>query len=198
MAWVKAEYAPELAVLSTWISMLLPWSVAYHAKGPLGSVLVFVRFSVFELQLRFPSQITFEGVPLDVAQALNQVYSGVQIGGNVYVALPPTAALDYGGSLALANGIWTVAALLLLIAFVLSLAVYTDESRAERLPYPYPRLAGALLGGSTVVLALAAVLMAIERGTVGFPIPVGVLVMGALSFVLLRVDIVADGGPASE
>lgn len=192
MAWVKAEYAPELAVLSTWLSMFLPWSFAYHTKGPLGSVLVFVRFSVFELQLRFPSSITFGGVPIDVARALEQVYSGFQIGGNFYVALPPTAALDYSGALALANGIWTVAALALLLAFVLSLAVYTDESRTERLPYPYPRLAGWLLGIATVVLALATGLMALAASTVGVPIPVGVIVMGVLSAVLLRVDIV-DG-----
>jgi len=192
MAWVKAEYAPELAVLSTWLSMFLPWSVAYHAKGPLGSVLVFIRFSVFELQLRFPSEVSFEGVPIDVARALDQVYSGLQVGGNFYVALPPTAALDYGGPLALANGIWTVAALVLLVAFALSLAVYTDESRTERLPYPYPRLTGWLLGTTTVVLALATGLMALETSTVGIPIPIGVLVMGALSAALLRVDIVDD------
>jgi len=192
MTWVKAEYAPELAVLSTWLSMLLPWSVAYQSDGPLGSILVFVRFSVVELQLRFPSTITFDGVPIDVATALDQVYSGFQIGGNVYVALPPTAALEYSGSLALANGVWTVAAVVLVIAFALSVVVYADESKMQRLPYPYPRLAGVCLGTATVTLALAAGLMALDASTVGIPVPVGVVVMGLLSAVLLRVDIVAD------
>lgn len=190
MAWVKAEYAPELAVLSTWLSMLLPWSVAYHTKGPLGSILVFVRFSVFELQLRFPSRVTFDGVPLDVARALDAVYSGFQVGGNFYVALPPAAALWYDGALAAANAVWTLAALALLAAFVLSLLVYTDESRTERFPYPYPRLAGGLLGGATAALALATVLMGLEASTVGLPVPVGLVVMAVLSAVLLRVDIV--------
>jgi hypothetical protein len=89
MVWVKSEYADELAVVVTWLSMVLPWSVAYTAGGPLGSHLAFVRISLFELQLRFPSEITFDGVPLDVAAALDVVYSGFQIAGNFYGTFPP-------------------------------------------------------------------------------------------------------------
>lgn len=193
MAWVKAEYAGELSVVATWLSMLLPWSVAWHTKGPLDSNLAFIRFSVFELQLRFPSQITFEGVPLDVARAIAITYSGVEIFGNFYATLPPAAALEYDGPLAWGNAVWTIAAVVLLIAFAVSLLMYRrEEWTVDRLPYPYPRIAGILLGTATALLTIATVLIWFASAKVGTPIPIGILVMGALAFVLLRADIVED------
>jgi hypothetical protein len=209
MVWVKSEYADELAVVVTWLSMVLPWSVAYTAGGPLGSHLAFVRISLFELQLRFPSEITFDGVPLDVAAALDVVYSGFQIAGNFYGTFPPTAALFYDGNtfefadaLVLANAFWSLGAVCMLVAFALSLAMYSsqDATRA-RLPVAYPRLAGGLLIAASVLLAVATAWFYVARARVGIPIPVGLLVILALGASLVTVDTVdtvEDRGEAAE
>jgi hypothetical protein len=200
MVWVKSEYADELAVLVTWLSMVLPWSVAYHTNGPLGSHLAFVRISVFELQLRFPSDITFDGVPLDVARALDVVYSGFQIGGNFYGTFPPLAALFYDGgptenarALLLGNAFWTLAAVLLVVAFGLSIAMYSRESATRaRLPLSYHRIAGWLLIAASVCLAVATAWFYVARSTVGVPIPVGLVVVLALGVSLVRAETVDE------
>jgi hypothetical protein len=196
MVWVKSEYADELAVLATWLSMVLPWSVAYHTGGPLGSVLAFVRLPVFELQLRFPSEITFNGVPLDVARALDVQYSGWQLAGNVYGTIPPAAALAYDGTLALANAVWSIAAALVTVAFALSLAMYVREERTRaRLPVAYPRLAGWLLLSAAAFLGVATALLFLERDVVGVPIPVGLVVVAALAVALVRAETVDAVAP---
>lgn len=209
MVWVKSEYADELAVIVTWLSMVLPWSVAYNSKGPLGSHLAFVRVSIFELQLRFPSNITFNGVPLDVARALDVVYNGFQIGGNFYGSFPPTAALfyegtnfEYAGALALGNAFWSLGGLCMLVAFALSIAMYRRENATRaRLPIAYPRLAGWLLIAASVCLAVATAWFYVARSRVGIPIPVGLLVIIALGASLVTadtVDTVEDHGETAE
>lgn len=205
MVWVKSEYADELAVVVTWLSMVVPWSVAYNSEGPLGSHVAFVRISVFELQLRFPANITFQGVPLDVARALDLVYSGFQIAGNFYGAFPPTAALFYDGAafefasaLTLANAFWSLAALVMLVAFGLSLAMYRDEAATSaRLPVAYHRIAGWLLVAASVFLAVSTAWFYVARPRVGIPLPVGLVVILALAITLLRADTVdsTEGSP---
>ena len=73
--WVKSEYAGELAVISAWVSMLVPWNIAFQTKAPFQSTVVFLRFALFELQFRFASQITINDTQgetgmLDVPRAL--------------------------------------------------------------------------------------------------------------------------------
>jgi uncharacterized membrane protein len=206
MVWVKSEYADELAVLVTWLSMVVPWSVAYNSEGPLGSHIAFVRVSVFELQLRFPSNISFQGVPLDVARALDVVYGGFQIAGNFYGAFPPTAALFYDGTtlefadaLTLANAFWSLAGAIMLAAFVLSVAMYRDEAATSaRLPVAYHRLAGWLLAAASICLAVATAWFYVARPRVGIPLPVGLVVILALAITLIRADTVGAAEDATE
>jgi hypothetical protein len=197
MVWVDSEYTEEFGVLATWLSMIVPWSVTYFTDAPLQSIVAFVRVSVFELQLRFPSTITFDGVPLEVANALAAEYSGIQLFGNFYATVPPAAAIRYNGPLALANWAWTLAAVVMLLAFGLSVSMYvrTDNTR-ERLPRPYHRIAGTLLGLASVLSLIATVGMYLERDVVGVPIPVGVVIVGGLAVALLRAETV-DGRAAS-
>jgi len=204
MVWVKSEYADELAVLVTWLTMVVPWSVTYHSDGPLSSHLAFVRISVFELQLRFPSEITIQypdrAEQLEVMNALDAVYSGSRLFENFYGTTPPTAALWYDGvafetarALTLANAFWTLAALLLLAAFALSIAMYTrEDATRERLPLPYPRLTGWLLVAATVPLTVSTAWFYIARDTVGIPIPVGLVVILVLAVLLIRAETVED------
>ena len=193
MAWVKSEYAGEFAVLSTWIAVALPWTVSRTKDGPLQSVLFFFRFGIFEVQLRFPSKITFNGVPLEVERALAVVYSGTEVGGNFYLDVPPLAATFYDGTMALAYVAYTLGAVLLAGAFVLSLAVYLRESRVRSmLPMRYPRLTGYVLAAVTLFFTVSTVALAQGSVPMGLPIPVGLVVLAFLAAVLIRADLVDE------
>lgn len=188
MAWVKAEYAGELAVVAAWIGALVPWSVSYQPSAPFGSVFFAVRWPLFELQVRIPS--TVEGDPQPVAEALTDVYPGLNLVGDFYVTQPIGAASLYE-STALTTGslAWLAGAGVVLVALVLSVALYRDETgTAARLPMDHVRLMAVLLGSATVAFAVASALYWLGPDYVGMPIPVGVLVLGALAVVLARVE----------
>jgi hypothetical protein len=57
MAWVKAEYAGELAVLATWLTALLPWSVSFLRRSPRGMDATFtvvnIRFVFWQFHYVF-------------------------------------------------------------------------------------------------------------------------------------------------
>ena len=95
MPWVKSEYAPELAVLSAWIAALVPWSVTVHTAAPLGSVLFAIRFPLAEIQVRAASTVTVDGQTVRVTDVLDQVYPGVGVWGDAYLADPISAAATY-------------------------------------------------------------------------------------------------------
>lgn len=198
MVWVKSELTDELAVVCTWLAMVVPWNVAYLTDGPLDSTVAFFRFGVLELQFRFPSEITLGGVPLDVAKALAVEYSGVQLAGSLYLTVPPAAALHHIGLLAVANAAWTVAAVIMAGLFGLSIAMYRREERTRsRLPMAYHRLVGWGLAVITVLLAVTTGLFYLERAIVGVPIPVGLVIVGLLAGVLLRAETVEDSDSPS-
>ena len=69
--WVRSEYAAELAVLSAWLSALVPWTVTYSGEGPLGSTLVLIRTGVLEVQ--FVRGLTREIVVNGQAQDLQNL-----------------------------------------------------------------------------------------------------------------------------
>jgi hypothetical protein len=188
MAWVKAEYAGELAVVSAWIAALVPWSLSLQSSAPFGSFFFAVRWPLFELQVRIPA--TVEGDPQPVAEALTDVYPGSGIGGGLYVT-EPLSGLEHYGSDALINGnlAWLVGAGVVLVAVGLSLALYLNEAgTAERLGADPVRLMAQLLGVTTVAFAAASVLYWLGPDYVGTPIPIGVIVVGALAVVLARVE----------
>ena len=195
--WVRSEYANELAVLSAWVAMLVPWAVSTHTHetvgGDIENGIFFLRFPLFELQLRSPGFIEIDGelVPADEIIAEGErfvdAYPGTELAGDVFVTTPPTSLAFYDGALWQASLLWTVAAAAFATAFVFSLVLYFREERVvERLPVAPVRLMGALLGVGALGTAGASVLYYLERDMVGTPIPIGVLVIGALALVLLR------------
>lgn len=189
MAWVKAEYAGELAVLSAWLSMILPWNVVYHPDAPVNSTVVFFRFSLFELQVRFPFIFELGDQLVSAANALALQYPGTRLFWGLFATTPVGAVDHYSGNMELGSMAWALAAVVLLASFVVSLAFYLDEGATEaRLPIDPVRLIGWLLGAATVATASASGLYFFERDFAGIPIPVGVVVMGALSVTLLRVE----------
>ena len=194
--WVRSEYTSELAVLAAWVSLLVPWSVAYNGDAPVfgldnvDATLYFVRFPLFELQFRSDSVIQNQ-VEFDIAGLLASQYPGTELFASIYVTTPPTSALFYDGRLALASVVWSVAALAFLCAFGLSIALYLREDAVvARLPVSEVRLMGALLGVGALGAAAASVLHYTQRAVVGTPIPIGVLVIAAFALVLLRIETV--------
>lgn len=199
--WVKSEYAGELAVLSAWVSLLVPWNIVYHTKAPLESTVYFLRFALFEIQFRAPSEITLNATDVgrgvqqvDVEAILAQQYPGTNLVGDFFLTTPPTSALFYETSrLQQAGWVWTVGALCFFAAFVLSLALYfREEAVSERLPLSEVRLMGALLGVGALGTLAATVLYYLQRSVVGFPIPIGALIIGFLAVVLLQTERVND------
>lgn len=193
--WVKSEYAGELAVLSAWVSMLVPWNVVRHASAPFESTVVFLRFALFEVQFRFPTRIAINNTEgetsiVDASRALAEAYPGSRVLGDLFVAVPPQTALFYEAPrLQQAGLVWSLSAMVFFGAFVLSLALYTNEAAvSEKLDVSEVRLMGALLLAGAVGSGVATVLYYLERPVVGTPIPVGVLVIGALGVVLLRTE----------
>jgi len=206
--WVRSEYANELAVLSAWLALFVPWSGAAHTEthpsGLEGDVL-FVRFPLFELQFRTPALIENEsrGIVRELGMLENS-YPGTELFGDTFVTTPPSSVLFYDGTLWQASLLWLVAALGFALAFLLSLVLYFREDRVvETLSVSPVRLMGALLGVGALGTAGASYLHYVARDTVGFPIPAGVFVVALLAAVLLRTEAVdrtepPDGQPGPE
>jgi len=192
---VSPKYTNELAVLSAWVAMLLPWSVSTHGEpyefageSPESSIL-FVRLPLVELQFRSP--VTFEQfrVSPTPAELLDESYPGIELVADVFVADPGSATLAYDGMLQWASLVWGLGALAFLAALVFSVVLYLRELRVTAaLPVGPARLMGLLLGTGTLAVTIASVLLFLERGSVGTPVPVGVPVTAALAVVLLRSD----------
>ncbi len=191
MAWVKAEYAGELAVVAAWIAALTPWSLTFNPNAPLGSYLFVARFPLGELQVRIPTEITADGTVVGRADAvLAETYPGFEIIGPVFVTDPVRAAAFYSQP-ALVRGsvVWAVGAVVVLVALGLSIWLYRDESGVrDRLPFDEVRTMGVLLGLVALLFVIATAFYVQARATVGIPVPIGVLVVGLLAVVLLRVD----------
>ena len=164
MVWVRSEYAGELAVLSTWLSVFIPWNIMSSAVS--GGTVLFVRFPFVQVRYTY-------GVPFAEAT----------------LVLDPLSAIAYqgGNSIVVAYQAWTVGAGIFALAVVFSVAYYAAESRVERLPVDPVRIAGALLGLTGLVLAAATYLL-VTRGFPGVPIPLGVVFLLIFGSILLTVD----------
>jgi hypothetical protein len=222
--WVRSEYANELAVLSAWLSVLVPWNVTQHTRTDTLSLLdgllnadaesniFFLRFPFLEIQLRRPGGVNpdkfvqngsvEEGSTAaqrlkeaDASEALDSAYAGTELIDGLFVTTPLTSMGFYDGALWQASLLWTIAALAFVLAFTLSLALYfREEPVADRLPVSAVRLMGTLLGIGALGTAGASVLYFLERDLVGFPIPAGVIVVGILATVLLQTEEVDQSG----
>lgn len=164
MAWVKSEYAGELAVLSTWLVGLAPWSVSVFGQS--GFTVVAFRFLPFRLQYIFGAQVGNERPLLAAWQV-----AGFQ----------QSAELTFGGHLGF--GALVVYAL----PFTLSLYYYFEEERiAAALPVDPVRLFGGLVG-LVGVLTIAATALFV-RYFPGTTVPLGSLLALVLAYLLLTVD----------
>lgn len=190
MAWVKSAYAGELAVISAWIAALTPWSMTLQPDAPLRSIVFVVRWPLLELQIRAASTVTIDGEPLAVGDAIAQVYPGTHLLGGAYLTHPIDAATFYGReTLELGSIAWAVGAVCVLVALALSIAMYRDEAGTrEHLPYDEVRIMGVVLGAAAVGFGVATVLYFRASEALGYPIPIGVIVVGALATVLLRIE----------
>jgi hypothetical protein len=161
--WVRSEYAGELAVLSAWIAVLLPWSVSLSRV--LGGNLLFVRFPLFEVQYRI----------------------GLPVGRAVGVVDPLTAArIQAGTTASVGYRAWLPGAVAFLVALLLSAAYYAREERVEAAPVDAVRLMGVLLLAGSLVLGVAT--LALVDGLPGLTLPVGGPLTLALAVVLLVAD----------
>ncbi len=166
MPWVKAEYANELAVLSAWLTVLLPWNVNY-TSSILDGRFLFVRFPFFQVRYNF-------GVPVGRAVKLDTPLSAAQFQSG-------------GGSLALPYWVWTGAAVVFAGAVALSVLFYLREEWVETWPVDPVRLMGVVLGVGTLALGVATYYL-YTQGFPGLKVPVGLVLIAALSAVLLTVD----------
>lgn len=190
MAWVKAEYAPELAVLSAWLSALLPWSVSLQLGGPLGSVLFFVRWPVGELQVRVAPSVTVGNESVPVGRVLDAAYPGNRLWGPFHLADPFSATAGYGSTwVAGAGAAWLLGTFAIAVAVALSIALYRDEpGTTARLPVDPVRATAGLLALAVGGYALATIGLWLGPPRLGLALPVGVVVIGALAAVLARVE----------
>ena len=162
MVWVRSEYAGELAVVSAWLSVLLPWNITHSTLSGIGSV-VFVRFPFFQIRYAF----------------------GIPLAERVAVATPLGArAYQQGHPIATAYTAWAVGAAVVAAAVVLSVLLYRYEGRFEASSFDAVRLMGGLLALAGVVLTAATWLLW-TRGFPGLPIPVGVAFLYLFGAMLL-------------
>jgi len=160
--WVRSEYAGELAVLSTWLAGLLPWSVTLFSEG--GITAVTIRF----LPFRF---LYVLGVSLPGERPFLFVWQ-----------VPGFVASD---GVTLASRAWLVGAAAFLLPFGLSVAYYLREEAVEARLDPVRALGGLLV---LVGLVLAAAFALLWRHQAGLNVPVGVPVLLVLGAVLLRTE----------
>lgn len=161
MAWVRSAYAGELAVLSTWLCALIPWSVSFGSEN--GVSLAVVRFQYFLLQ--FVSGLDVPDVFLPVWEA------------------PAFAA---SATVTDAYYAWAAGAAVLAVALVVSVLYYAREDRLEAGPVDPVRLLGGLLLTVGIVESGATALL--WDGYAVATVPVGVLFCLVLGGVLLRVE----------
>ncbi len=164
MAWVKSEYAGELAVLSTWLVGLAPWSVSIFGEG---------GFTV----------ISFRFLPLRLLYIL-----GAELP-NERPLLPAWAVADFQQSaeLTIAGDLGFAALAVFALPLGLSFYYYFEEERITAwLPVDPVRLFGGLLGLVGLLTAAASVLFI--RYFPGTTLPVGSVLAIVLAYLLLTVD----------
>lgn len=166
--WVKSEYAGALAIVSTWLCALLPWSVTLfreELEPGVGMVAIWIRF--------LPGRLLY--------------LSGVGLGDESpyrWVWEVPGFVATRGETLA--GYVWLAGTAVFAVAFVVSLLYYVRETWVESWRVDPVRLLGSLLVLTGLVLSAAvAVLWRFQAGIV---VPVGVLFHLGLGGVLLQAD----------
>ena len=168
--WVRSEYAGELAVLATWLTALLPWSVSFISRTPAGMDTGFtvlnIRFVLF--QFHYLYGISF----------------GEQSLGNVvqFVLQLPAFVPD---KQELETWLWVGAAALYATLLALSFVYYAREDwLVERVPLDLVRVFGAAFAVLALAFTAATAMFSQHQTT----IPIGALFMWVFAVVLFRVE----------
>ena len=165
--WVRSEYAGELAVISAWVAVLLPWNVSVSQRVFDGRFLS-VRFPLFEIQYGWGFAIP-------------------ELNGIALHSIPAAIRLQAGESVAVAYWVWGGAAAVVITAALVGVAYYLREETVESGPVDPVRLVGGLLVLSGGLFA-AATYLRFRFGIPEYPVPVGTVILIVLGVVLLRVD----------
>ncbi|WP_262176896.1 DUF7549 family protein [Haloarcula laminariae] len=182
MAWVKSEYAGELAVLSTWLVAIAPWSVSVFGNDQITGVVF--RFLPFRVQYLYGITISNE---LNFVWAWEVVQ--LQAGTRDLLAAFETVTLR-GGYIGRTAVLWTAALAVMAVAFAASAYYYHREDEfTERVPLHPVRVFGGLLGAVGLLLLGGTALLNLPGGFAGWTIPVGALVAPVLAGVLLTADL---------
>ena len=175
MVWINSEYVEEFAVLTTWLSVLLPWSVV-RATSEQGAELVVLRFPFFGIQYVFGTGLV-DGTTIRTPWEYYTLNAGQF----------PAQATAYL--------VWTVAAVVLVAAVVVSLLMYFEHDLAEKLP----GRGVYVLGGAMLVLGVAFTAAAIQlhmnqpADILGWSVFVPIGLLGVVFFYAFGVlDLFAD------
>jgi len=168
--WVRSEYAGELAVLATWLTALLPWSVSVLRESPQG---VDATFTVINIRFVFLQFHYLFGLPIG-DQGLDSIVQFVfEIPGFVPNNQVPEGRL------------WLAAAGPFLLFLALSFVYYARDGWLEaNSPVDPVRVFGATFGVFAVVFTVATAMFYQHQPTV----PVGALFMWVFAAMLLRVE----------
>ncbi|MFC6973760.1 TIGR04206 family protein [Halomicroarcula sp. GCM10025709] len=164
MVWVKSEYAGELAVLSTWLVGLAPWSISTFSVS--GLTVAAFRFLPFRVQY---------------------IFGGTVPGERPFLWVWNVGAFQESAELTLAGQFGTAAFVCYLFPFWLSLYYYYEEERVTALLPVDPVGLFAGLLGLVGLLSLAASVLFV-RYFAGTTIPVGSVLALVLAFLLATVD----------
>jgi len=164
MVWVKSDFAGELAVISTWLSAFIPWSVSY--ASPAEFTFLSIRFPFLRLLYIF----------------------GVSFGSGERPLLPvwEVPGFESNPALTRAHLIWLAAAGVFALALALSVTMYLAEARIESGPVDPVRLAGGLLG--LTALLLSGSMWLLWTNYPGISVPLGVVFLYVFAGVLLTVE----------
>ncbi|MEF8784508.1 MAG: TIGR04206 family protein [Haloarculaceae archaeon] len=166
--WVKSEYAGEVAVLSTWLCALLPWSVSVFREsfGSAGTVnAVWLRF--------LPGRFLY-------------VFGAIERSGSPWNWVWEVPGFVASRGETIAGYVWAVGTVVFLLALALSIAYYLDEARVESWRFDPVRTLGGLLVASGALLLVASGLLFAEQS--GTTVPVGTVVQLGLGAALLRAE----------
>jgi uncharacterized protein (TIGR04206 family) len=173
MVWVKSEYAEELAVLVTWLSLFVPWSISYGSFAVTETrdlTLVILRFPFVAMRYQFGVQL-LNGTTIDHPLGYRQEV--VNAGGTASNQLP---GFD----------LWLVGVAILAVAFLVSVLLYFEVDALDGLPVDPVRVQGGLLLALGVVLLGASVVLFATQSALF--VPFGVFIYLVFGVILLRVD----------
>ena len=162
--YINPEYILESATLFVLTTALMPWAFFYAVIGDFSRGL-FLYF--LPLEIRYFREF-------DISLQFFTPYSGY------------TAHASNQEPVTTAYIVWIAGTIVFLATVLIVIGLFINEQwMIDTLPVHPANLLGGLLGGSGVILSIAAVLMQVSGAFGGIPVPVGSLFMIVFGGVLL-------------